>query len=77
MTLTVNRKSQTIPSDKWQMVVSKTAYSSVQIMQEFVVTDEDGIEQHGHAGDYIVQMSGGAHVIVPGGLYEQLFTELA
>jgi hypothetical protein len=77
MTLIVNRKTQTIPSDKWQMVAAKTAFSSVQIMQAFVITDDDGNEQHGHAGDYIIELSGGARVIVPGGLYEQLFTELA
>lgn len=75
-TLIVNRRAKTIPSDKWQMVVAKTAYASVQIMQEFAITDDEGNEQRGNAGDYIVQLSGGTWVIVPAGLYEQLFTEL-
>ena len=76
MTLIVNRKSKTIPNDKWQMVVAKTAYTSVQIFQDFIITDEEGNEQRGNAGDYIVELSGGAWIIVPRGLYEQLFTEL-
>jgi hypothetical protein len=76
-TLVVNHRAKTIPGDKWRLVAAKTAYDSVQIMQDFGVADDDGNEQHGTAGDYIVQLSGGEWVIVPRGLYERLFKELA
>lgn len=73
MTLIVNHKAKAIPSDKWQMIQACAVNSSVQIMQPFTVRDDDGIEQHGNAGDFIVELGNGQWVIVPTELHARLF----
>lgn len=83
ITLYVNRKAKPIPPGAWQAITPKPVDTAVQIMQAFVVATRVGtddtaavIEQPGNAGDYIVALSDGAHVVVPAELFGLLFSEL-
>jgi len=83
ITLYVNRKARAIPPSAWQAIAPKPVDTAVQIMQAFVVATRIGaddtaavIEQPGAAGDYIVALSDGAHIVVPAELFGLLFSEL-
>lgn len=76
VTLYVNRKVRQIPPTAWQAVAPKPVGQAVQIMQAFTVTDGKDREQHGAAGDYILALADGQHVMVPAELFGLLFDEI-
>jgi len=76
ITLYVNRKAKPIPPGAWQAVAPKPVNTAVQIMQAFTVVDGKGIDQHGAAGDYILALADGQHVVLPAELFGLLFNEL-
>ena len=76
VTLYVNRKARQIPSTAWQAVTPKPVDQAVQIMQAFTVADGKNHEQHGAAGDYILALADGQHVVVPAELFSLLFDEI-
>lgn len=78
LTLYVNRQAKTIPPQMWQPVKAKPVDFALQIMQAFSIVTEEaaGVEQRGAAGDYIVELASGRHVVVPADLFAALFSEL-